>query len=325
MREALTIEIDGLCMHGTRHVGPVSNGRGIVFFNSGAQPRSARGELYVQLADGLAQNGFSCFRFDMPGLGDSDGELPARHVDLYQLIQDGGHAPCAASLIQVLLDMHKLEDVILVGICGGAMTSIFATPMLSGRVGGLVLLDLLFFSVRPPPAAGGQQPSNSGLAKNRQRLKQWKAALHDRILASRWEPQITAFYHKLRRLKKAIVPQRLPADANLRLLDVFTKVLNDGVPALLLGARPTTQQTTPPFDYLAHLRRRCPKGWQHIEIPGTTHSFVENGGGRAVLATVLKWLSALECPCRDAQPTEPQPAKSTHASFSAEYASAGSE
>jgi pimeloyl-ACP methyl ester carboxylesterase len=246
-------------------------------------------------------------------------------VDLYQLIQEGGHAAWAARLIQVLLDMHKLDDVVLLGICGGAMTSIFATPMLAGRVGGLVLLDLLFFSVRPPPPVGAQQSPSSGLARNRQRLKQWKAALHDRVLASRWEPEITAFYHTLRRMKKALLPQRLPADANLKLLEVFAKVLNDGVPALLLGARPTTQQTTPPFDYLAHLRRRCPKGWHHIEIPGTTHSFVENGGGRAVLATVLKWLSAQECQCRDAQPTPSHPAKATRASFSAEYASAGSE
>lgn len=325
MRDALTIEVDGLFLHGTRHVGPCPSRRGFVFFNSGAQPRSARGDLYVQLADGLAENGFTCFRFDMPGLGDSDGELPARHVDLYQLIQDGGHAPCAARLTQALLERHKLDDVVLVGICGGAMTSIFAAPMLAGRVGGLVLLDLLFFSVRPPPVAGGQQSPNSGLAKHRQRLRQWKAALHDRVLASRWEPQLTALYHKLRRLRKAILPQRLPADTNLRLLEVFTKVLSDGIPALLLGARPTTQQTNPSFDYLAHLKRWCPKGWQHTEIPGTTHSFVENGGGRAVLATVLKWLAAQERQCADAQPTPHQPAPSTRAALTAEYASASSK
>lgn len=324
MREALTIELDGLCLHGTRHVGPRPSRRGIVFFNSGAQPRSARGDLYVQLADGLAENGFPCFRFDMPGLGDSEGELPARHVDLYQLIQEGGHAPCAARLTKVLLDMHKLDDVVLLGICGGAMTSVFATPLLAGRVGGLVLLDLLFFRVRPPPACA-QHPSDSGFGRHRKRVAQCKAALHDRILASRWEPQITGLYHKLRRLKKAILPQRLPADANLRLLEVFTHVLNDGVPALLLGARPTTQQTTPAFDYLALLRRRSPRGWQHIEIPGTTHSFVENEGGRAVLATILKWLSAREFQRGVPQTVAPRAPTSEPASFSPQYAVTGSE
>ena len=325
MREALTIELDGLYLHGTRQVGPRPSRRGIVFFNPGAQPRSARGDLYVQLADGLAENGFSCFRFDMPGLGDSDGELPARHVVLYQLIQEGGHASCAARLTQVLLETHKLDDVVLMGICGGAITSIFAAPMLSGRVGGLVLLDLLFFSVRPPSPAGGQPSRSSPLGQHRKRLAQWKAALHDRILASRWEPHITAFYHKLRRLKKAILPQRLPADTNLRLLEVFTDVLHDGVPALLLGARPTTQQTTPAFDYLALLRRRCPKGWQHNEIPGTTHSFVENGGGRAVLAVTLEWLSALDSQCGVQQSVALRPTNSEPAAFSPEYAATGSE
>jgi hypothetical protein len=148
--------------------------------------------------------------------------------------------------------------------------------------------------------------------------------VHDRILASRWEPQITALYHRLKRLGKVVLPQRLPADANLKLLEVFSNVLNGGIPALLLSARPT-QQTASAFDYFAHLRRRCPTGWEHIEIPGTTHSFVENGGGRAVLATVLKWLSAQEMPCRGAQSAAHELAHSTRKSFSPEYASAGSE
>jgi hypothetical protein len=163
------------------------------------------------------------------------------------------------------------------------------------------------------------------LGKHRKRLAQWKAALHDRILASRWEPQVTAFYHKLRRLRKAILPQRIPADANLRLLEVFTNVLNDGIPALLLGARPTTQHTTPAFDYLALLRRRCRKGWQHIEIPGTTHSFVENEGGRAVLAITLEWLSTLDPQCGVPHSVALQPPNSESASFSPEFAATGSE
>jgi pimeloyl-ACP methyl ester carboxylesterase len=324
MREALSVDIDGLRLHGTRHVGPIPKRRGIVFFNSGAQPRSSRGDFYVQLADGLAETGFVCFRFDMPGLGDSDGELPARHVDLYQLIQEGGHAKCAANLTQVLLETHKLDEVVLLGICGGAMTSIFAVPMLSGRVSGLVLLDLPFFSVRPRTPGDAREQSPSGIAKHHHRLAQWKATIHDRILASRWEPQVTAFYHKLKRVGKAVLPQRLPADANVKLLEVLSSLLNARIPALLISARPT-QQMTPAFDYLAHLRRRYPKGWEHVEIPGTTHSFVENGGCRAVLETVLKWLSGQASPERGAQPAALDPAPTTGASFSPKYASAGSK
>jgi len=325
MRDALSIEIDGLCLHGTRHTGPNPSRRGIVFFNSGAQPRSGRGELYVQLADKLAEHGFACFRFDMPGLGDSDGELPARHVDLYQLIQDGGHAACAARLTQVLLDMHKLDDMVLAGICGGAMTSVFAVPMLPKRISGLVLLDLLFFSVRPRTAPGAQeQPRSSWRDKQTRRLAQWKASIHDKILTSRWEPQITALYHKLKRASKAILPQRLPADANVKLLDVLTSVLNARIPALLISARPT-QHTTPAFDYWAHLRQRCPRGWELVQIPGTTHSFVENGGSRAVLETILKWLSGHGSPHRGALPAVLDTVGSKHTSFSPEYVSAGSE
>lgn len=320
MRDALSIEIDGLCLHGTRHTGPSPARRGIVFFNSGAQPRSGRGELYVQLADGLAENGFACFRFDMPGLGDSDGELPARHVDLYQLIQEGGHAPSAARLTRVLLDMHKLEDIVLVGICGGAMTSIFAAPMLTGRVGGLILLDLPFFSVRPRTSADGHaRGAPSASEESAPRLAQWKAAIHDRILASRWEPQVTTLYRKMKGISKLLLPQRLPADANVKLIEAFTSLLNHEIPALLISARPT-QQATPAFDYIAHLRHRCSRGLEHVEIPGTTHSFVENGGGRAVLEAVLKWLPRQTPLCRSVQSARLAPA-----SFSTEYASVSSE
>lgn len=273
----------------------------------------------MQLADGLAENGLACFRFDMPGLGDSEGELPARHVDLYQLIQDGGHAPCAARLTQVLLETHKLDDMLLAGICGGAMTSIFAAAMLTGRVGGLILLDLPFFSVRPQPSAGSRQPSVSGIQTHTRRLAQWKAVLHDRILASRFEPQMTTLYHKMKRMGKALLPLRLPTDANLKLIEVLTALLTDNIPALLISARPT-QQATPAFDYVTHIRQRCPRGLEQVEIAGTTHSFVENGGGRAVLETILKWL-----PRQTARRKADEPARVTRESFSPEYASVSSQ
>ncbi len=99
MRNCIECEIDGQWLRGTCHEPPGASrapepGRtGVFFGNAGWLPRSGRGDLYAHLADALAREGYWAFRFDMPGLGDSDGEAPAEPSELFNLFQAGGHGP----------------------------------------------------------------------------------------------------------------------------------------------------------------------------------------------------------------------------------------
>lgn len=298
MRNALVIEWNGLILHGTSHVGSGPVSRGILFFNSGSLPRSSRGDLSAQLADALAHQGFACFRVDLPGLGDSQGELPGQYLELYRYIQQGGYAQCGADLTRLLLDQYRLSEMTLLGICGGALTCIFTAAQFDHKsVPRLVLLDLPFLLYEGTSAADTQQRAQPSLyGKALRQAKSWQAAIHDWILERSWEPYVTAAYRSMRSLAATAVPKRrLPANANLKTLGMLSHLLEAGRSALLVTAQPLTP-TPPGFDYIAHLKKRNYQGLQHIKIYGTTHSFVENGGREAVLDAVGKWLSSSFAP-----------------------------
>jgi len=89
MRKCIQFELGGQWLRGTCHE-PSKSGRvGLLFGNSGWLPRSGRGDLYAHLADALARDGYWTFRFDMPGLGDSDGDVPADPAELFNIFQTG--------------------------------------------------------------------------------------------------------------------------------------------------------------------------------------------------------------------------------------------
>ncbi|HSQ79162.1 MAG TPA: alpha/beta fold hydrolase [Candidatus Bathyarchaeia archaeon] len=293
MREALTVRIDGLLLHGTSHAGPVRKDVGILFLNSGSLPRSSRGDLYAHLADDLAEEGFPCFRFDLPGLGDSQGDVPDEYAEFYELVQEGEFAGTVVSLAKDIRTAYGLAGLVLAGICGGAQTSVFAASKERGAgVAGLVLLDMPFFLYRRSPAAAAQAQDRSLLGRVRSGIAGGKARLRDWVLARKWEPQATKVYYGLKKITTRTNGNALPPDTNLPLLKALSGLLGDGLPALLVTAHPPIPEPQS-FDYIGHVAARTGGRLERARIQGTTHSFVENGGAEAVRAAVSAWLAKL--------------------------------
>src|SRR5579871_3897545 len=62
---------------------------GLIFLSGGYWPRSGEADTGAYWADSLAETGYPCFRFDLPGYGDSEGDLPAKLSDWLQLVNTG--------------------------------------------------------------------------------------------------------------------------------------------------------------------------------------------------------------------------------------------
>lgn len=112
--------------------------RGVLFLSQGIQPKAGSARSYVRLARYLAARGFWAFRFDFPGLGDSEGELPECHLE--------GFAPevtraVTTAAIHTFCQEARLEDIVLYGLCAGARTALQAASV-DERVTGLALLGL---------------------------------------------------------------------------------------------------------------------------------------------------------------------------------------
>lgn len=114
----------------------------VVLLNAGSVHHVGPHGLYVMLSRELAAAGFSCFRFDLEGIGDSVGPSAHRENHPYQ---ENALADARAAL-EYLKDQFGYTRFILMGICSGAHTAFHAGLELEHLViPELVLINPLTF------------------------------------------------------------------------------------------------------------------------------------------------------------------------------------
>src|ERR1700758_2148609 len=106
-RELVTLDGLGVLLRGTFHKPHPSKDAGaklnrlkplgILFLNSLSLPRAATGDSAVYWAESLAGRGYPSFRFDLPGLGDTAGDVPN---ELLNFINAGGFASIAGDKVK---------------------------------------------------------------------------------------------------------------------------------------------------------------------------------------------------------------------------------
>ena len=283
-RELIMLDRHSTPVHGTYHR-PQSgktelDGRdkeriGVLFLNSLSLPRTATGDSAVFWADCLAACGYPTFRIDMPGLGDSDGQLPKELLDY---INGGGFAHATAQNIEEIVNRFNLSGVVIVGHCAGAASALYAAAT-SELCKGLILMDVYFHlpqAVRP---------------KIRRLISDW--ALKNRLgrLASN-------VYDRLRAMRLGLQDNKLPNNANVPLIRRWKELAGGGLPILILkaparkalGAKPRAGE----FDYLEYVLKIA--GNRHkISVKyteGTDHSFANRHGRNLVRQYAEDWLTS---------------------------------
>ena len=311
MRRCVEIQVKGLRLRGTFHQPSTQQGSlqsretavektGVLLFNSGFLPRSAQGDLLAHLADRTAAAGFPAFRFDLPGLGDSEGDLPEDAVTFVRSVERGNFAPYASSLAAKLVRLHGLEKIVVGGLCGGGITALFgAAASKGGRIGGVLMLDPIFNLVQV------QEPQ---LQKNI-RASRWKESwlirmkavyeeLRIWILSQRMSAPLQKIYGRMKAARNArrttgIRPlsQGLPKEANLKLIQCFERLMAARLPMLVITAQ-DPRRTGDSFDYLEYILRNDRSRVDCQKIEGTNHSFLERNGPKAVQEVTDEWLKA---------------------------------
>jgi pimeloyl-ACP methyl ester carboxylesterase len=284
-RELITLDGPGAPVRATYHrtreaiYGPqLGTGRasrlGVVFLNSLTLPRAATGDSAVYWADAFAQCGYPSFRIDLPGLGDTDGDLP---IDLLNYINTGKYSSIASAKIKELVERFNLSGVVVVGHCAGAASALF-TAYLTRECRGLILMDAYFHlprAIRP---------------KLRQRLSDW--ALHSRVGGL-----MSNIYDILRNIRLFLRGNSPPPNANFPLLRIWKELASAGLPILLFKApsrkAPGTKPRVGEFDYIAHILGLAGRKSQVVIqlIEGTDHSFANRLGRAVVRRHAEQWLN----------------------------------
>jgi len=139
-------------LYGIVHI-PCAHGMekrvGIIFLDPGLGYRIAHYRLYVKLARKLAQKGFYALRFDPAGLGESEGSVEESMLfDIFNLINKGLFINDTVDAANFFIHECELEEIILIGLCGGAITALLASPHCQ-KLRSLILLSfpVLFSSL----------------------------------------------------------------------------------------------------------------------------------------------------------------------------------
>jgi pimeloyl-ACP methyl ester carboxylesterase len=283
-RELITVTVGGNCLRGTYHrppdhgsdsrLGPGENIRiGVLFLNSGFMPRASGGDAAVYWAVSFAKCGYPSFRFDLPGLGDSDGEPPRKRLDFAKLVNNGHYAPFVSSIAENLTERFNLSGVVLVGHCAGAVTAIYAAAT-SKQVKGLVIVDPYFFREEPKRT------------KFRNEISLW-------VTQDKEAKQLSNVYRRLKKLNQLAGGNALPANANSPLIRCWSRLASAGVPMLILNARGPRSRVGE-FDYLGYLEKVSGPGHRlSIKfVDGANHSFADNVGRAEVRRQSENWLNA---------------------------------
>ena len=283
-RELFTVDSLGIHLRGTYHrarsqvSGPPRTGLfrssiGVLFLNSLSLPRTAAGDSAVYWADAFAEGGRPAFRFDLPGLGDSDGEIPPVLIDF---INAGGYRRFLCAAVAEIVERFALSGVVLVGHCAGAVSAIY-TAAACKECKGLVLLDPYFYLLQgnPPPARRGWS-----------RWASWS------LIRSRVS-EVYGQFNRLRFLGRRNAP---PEDTNLPLIARWRELRSADLPVLLLHAAGVTpdesKRSLGEVDYLKHILEAADhNGRVAIElVEGTDHSFANRQGKTGVRQQTGDWL-----------------------------------
>ncbi len=283
-RELVTLDGLGVLLRGTLHKphrmrraeseADSPKSIGILFLNSLSLPRAATGDSAVYWAESLAGCGYPSFRIDLPGLGDTAGDIPN---ELLNFINAGGYARIAAAKVKELVQRFDLSGVVIVGHCAGTVSAIYAAAGCMAECRGLVLLDPYFHvpqAVRPALRRG---------------LSDW--ALHSRV--GRMLSNVHDRTKKLRLLLRKNAP---PRNANQPLLGRWRDVASTGLPILMIKAPGRKAKGTGArvgeFDYLKHVLKLAGRKSQVIVqlVEGTDHSFANRTGRVGVQKYMEQWL-----------------------------------
>lgn len=129
IRAVTFLNAEGLRLFGTLHLPetPRADAPAVVLMSPGVKMRVGPGRLYVPITDLLTRRGHAVLRFDVHGLGDSEGELAeSKLVDVYNHIEVGRHTVDADAALEWLRREHGHRRFIVGGLCGGAITALYA-------------------------------------------------------------------------------------------------------------------------------------------------------------------------------------------------------
>ncbi len=242
----------------------------ILTWNVGIHHRVGLYRIFVELTRSLAEAGFTCFRFDLSGLGDS---VPNRNDSRSE--QERGVAD-VRSAMQLLSERTKVDRFVLVGYCSGVDVA-HRSAIADERVCGIVYLAGYRFKPR------GFHLRYPLRLLDRNRWARWLKVRAPQLFPFLGPPVQATRESEQVYVRDLPTPERLRADLQ-RLIDRGVKVM-----AAYVGLDSSYSYRNQIF----HMLGTKPRGAAlHGESsPTAEHVFFQVAPRRQVIRDVTRWVA----------------------------------
>ena len=312
MRKALQLDVAGRRLFGTLHDHDSSSPSqarrpyqriGVLLLSFGQQPRSWVGDLGSSIADRLGGRGYPAFRFDMPGLGDSPGDIPVHLEELWRNIQLGAHERPLLELCEELARRFSLRGLVVGGFCGGAVTALLAVTARPPLLLGVALLepDLALARTNSPSAATPPAPmtvdsfmeSVDLLWVRLRSPDSWRRLFTGKADFNFW---LKLWYGLLDYLARKLTTvgrrtKSLPHETNHRMYKAWHLARRLRLPTLVISdGSPNRSKYYRAYGLQPGISD-AKSALQWVEIPNTTHAMLTGGAKEAVGSHFESWVT----------------------------------
>jgi pimeloyl-ACP methyl ester carboxylesterase len=283
---------------------PLAGAPGVLLLSPGLKHRVGPHRLHLKLARFFTERGLAVFRFDFHGTGDAEGELFSDEVPvLHEAVQNGHFAADASAAIAAFCGASGVTRVVACGLCGGAITGLYAAerdPRVVGLIGFQLPVKVLDQQADFADQISGEFSDfiltlylkklaspvawrNFFGGKSEYRLI-WKTATR-RLgrLAGRRAPAAPA--------APAAVKREIPAGMNRNFLRAY-----DAVEQRLAMLWIYSEQERARYDFEGDFEQVCLAGrgrpYAKVVIPESNHEFAPDEAQQRLLASIDAWLAA---------------------------------
>jgi pimeloyl-ACP methyl ester carboxylesterase len=261
--------------HRTHNDNPLEKSRtdgrsrvGVLLINSLSPTRAGKGDSSVYWADSFAEAGYPTFRIDLPGFGDSDDDPPK---DLLAFINRGGYAKVISAKAKEIRERFNISGVVLMGLCAGAVSAIYAAPAVA-ECRGLILLDPYF---------------NSPMST---KSKTW-GGLRDRLQQGSLRRLIKVGSNRVKAIRTFFHLGLPPSNFNAPLLACWKQVASTKLPIIIFRASTATKERE--GDYINYILEKAGQVNEVAlkTVEGADHTFANRVGRMAIKQESLNWLN----------------------------------
>ena len=307
--EAVTFRNErGLTLFGTLHTPPAPrlDVPAVILMSPGVKMRVGPGRLYLPLTDLLTSRGHTVLRFDFYGLGDSEGDLPETQLaDVYNHIEVGRYASDAATALEWMRRERGHRRFIVGGLCGGAITALYAAQRDPGVVALLSIgmtVTLASDAVRPAAYFTTAELTNRWHGYVRRLLRPrswWRFLTLQSEFGVIWRSMLVGSGSAKRPAGipegSALTPEQL-GNINPMFPDAFFAFLERGGRTLMLFSEKDRLYAEYQEKFVAlhqtRLRRHATQVTVYL-VPGANHVLSQREWQQEMLSVTDRWLAEL--------------------------------